>query len=184
MGNKAGHKVSHHYGFGLLDAGRAVYAAKHWVPWSDAVGLASGELKVDEKIAPSDIVSRSWHVTKEMFANIDDLIVEHVEVNMTVTTDFRGSLAFNLTSPSGTVSRLQEHHHDRHADIDNWRYQSIMNWGESPLGEWKLTIDNNPGSDKTAHWFTWHVLIHTHSKSSGGLPEEFTHYQGYDPMNQ
>ena len=101
--NKAGHKVSHHYGFGLLDAGRAVYAAKHWVPWSDAVGLASGELKVDEKIAPSDIVSRSWHVTKEMFANIDDLVVEHVEVNMTVTTDFRYVLFSIRTNVYRTV---------------------------------------------------------------------------------
>jgi subtilisin-like proprotein convertase family protein len=116
------------------------------------------------------------------------LAVHIISVVKHVITTYRarahsGSLAFNLTSPSGTVSRLQEYHHDMHSDILNWRYQTIMNWGESAVGGWTLSIDVNPGSMKKAHWISWHVLVHTHSRSAGGLPAQFKHYQSYDPMN-
>jgi hypothetical protein len=88
--NGAGHNVSHHYGFGLFDVGRAVYAAKHWVPWSDARALASGELHVDRALHAGDAAyQQTFQVDEAHFAGAAELIVEHVEVNMTVSTDFR-----------------------------------------------------------------------------------------------
>ena len=92
-----------------------------------------------------------------VFLLISVQVIEHVELNMTIETSFRGGLAINLRAPSGkiflialcfallisvqgVVSRLQEFHRDHHPNISNWRYQSIFHWGESVLGSWKISV--------------------------------------------
>ena len=39
--NGAGHNVSHRYGFGLMDAGRAVQLSKAWKVYKSAIPLVS-----------------------------------------------------------------------------------------------------------------------------------------------
>lgn len=77
----------------------------------------------------------------------------------TVDTPMRGSLWITLRSPLGTVSRFQEPHHDQHANIFNWRFSSIICWGESPIGNWTLEIVNQQVNNAPAVWRAWHVLV-------------------------
>lgn len=104
-------------------------------------------------------------------------------MNITVDTQFRGAIAIDLVSPHGTRSRLQEYHHDRHADIKNWRYQSIFSWAETPVGSWKIEMSVQ-STGKTAHWRAFHLLVHTHHKDDGGTPKDFHFFDPEDLMHQ
>lgn len=46
------------------------------------------------------------------------------------------------------------------------------------MGEWKLVIRNSKASNTKAILRAWHVLVHTHKKTDGGLPPDFKHYDG------
>lgn len=62
--------------------------------------------------------------------------LEHVEVNVSISAQVRGSVELTLTSPSGMVSRLQERHRDTGRDISSWTYLTVAHWGEHPVGNW------------------------------------------------
>ena len=54
----------------------------------------------------------------------------------------RGDLKIELLSPSGTLSvLLQPRPQDRYPDkYVDWSFMSVMFWGESPTGQWTLTV--------------------------------------------
>ena len=65
---------------------------------------------------------------------------------MTMTLDTlsgrRGDIVIELTSPSGTISRLLGHRDEDYSSSGylNWPFMSVMFWGENPYGEWSLNI--------------------------------------------
>jgi hypothetical protein len=177
--NGAGHAANHKYGFGMMNAGRAVQLAKVWRPWPrESVRLASGVRRVNSDVNAEPLEQkfefRAEHLPEGVGGAVADLIVEHVELNMTIDTTYRGTLKIELKAPSGIVARLQEWHHDNHADIANWRYQSIFSWGESAAGVWTIRVTPQPQSDAKSRWNSFHLLVHTHVRDANrGRPADF-----------
>lgn len=72
--------------------------------------------------------------------------LEHVEVAVNLNYTLRGDLLIKLISPQGTLSNLT---HYRMVDSAggatdlNWVLMSLHYWGESPIGPWKLTLQNS-----------------------------------------
>ena len=115
--NGAGHKVSHKYGFGLINAGAAVARALNTQPLGSIPlrGLgapqfdSSGTLHVDLPIPngaenPGSYVETQYHVTDP--SRRVDFVQAVVKISHTTSTD----LEIVLTSPSGTKSVLAELH--------------------------------------------------------------------------
>jgi hypothetical protein len=177
--NGDGRNVSHRYGFGMMNAGRAVQLAKAWRPWPrESLPLRSGWRQPNVMVNLGQNASHSFSFDDSHLpdgvGSLDDLVVEHVEVNVTLESTFRGTLAIQLRAPSGVVSRLQEFHHDNHKDITNWRYQSIFSWGESPKGEWTMTMISEHNSDATSRWAGYFLQVHTHKRDPlVGKPSDF-----------
>uniref|UniRef100_A0A452TV09 Furin n=1 Tax=Ursus maritimus TaxID=29073 RepID=A0A452TV09_URSMA len=134
--NGVGRKVSHSYGYGLLDAGAMVTLAQNWttVPpqrkciidiltepngWRCKVTACLGE--------PS-------HITR----------LEHAQARLTLSYNRRGDLAIHLVSPMGTRSTLlAARPHDYSADgFNDWAFMTTHSWDEDPSGEWVLEIEN------------------------------------------
>jgi len=143
--NGVGKWVSHNYGFGLLNAGLAVAAAKKW-----------GNKKIQESLVsltnelPVTIVSGSG--TSEIEVN-EDLSVHHVEVKLWTSHPNVAETTVTLTSPMGTKSVLAEKHNDKLSNWDGWQFLSRMHWGESIKGTWKLTVeDNGTGLHRIVKW--------------------------------
>uniref|UniRef100_A0A3Q2Z7D6 Proprotein convertase subtilisin/kexin type 5a n=1 Tax=Hippocampus comes TaxID=109280 RepID=A0A3Q2Z7D6_HIPCM len=134
--NGAGHKVSHLYGFGLLDAERMVRQAKRWqrVPPQRACTV--------EPPTPS---KRYDDITRRHVA-----FVEHVVVRVTVACSRRGDLSITLTSPSGTVSQLLDKRpHDNSTEgFRQWEFMTTHCWGERAVGEWTLSIRDSPSEGR------------------------------------
>uniref|UniRef100_A0A8C5LGV0 Prohormone convertase 3 n=1 Tax=Jaculus jaculus TaxID=51337 RepID=A0A8C5LGV0_JACJA len=141
--NGVGRPVSHHYGYGLLDAGLLVELARTWQPTRPQKKCTIEVVHTPTPILPLLRVTKNvsacagrWH------RHIRSL--EHVQVRLSLTYSRRGDLEISLTSPMGTRSTLVA---IRPLDVsgqgyNNWVFMSTHYWDEDPQGLWTLTLEN------------------------------------------
>ncbi|XP_072004515.1 furin isoform X2 [Engystomops pustulosus] len=145
--NGVGRKVSHSYGYGLLDAGAMVALAKNWT----SVG-PQRKCMINILTEPKDI-GRKLEVRRKVepcngMSNYISM-VEHVQTRLTLSYNRRGDLGIYLTSPMGTRScLLAPRPHDYSADgFNDWAFMTTHSWDEDPAGEWILEIENASGNN-------------------------------------
>ncbi|NXX82970.1 FURIN protein, partial [Urocolius indicus] len=140
--NGVGRKVSHSYGYGLLDAGAMVSLAKNWT----TVG-PQRKCVIDILTEPKDIGKR-LEVRRKVDACLGKANwisrLEHAQARLTLSYNRRGDLAIHLVSPMGTRSTLlAARPHDFSADgFNDWAFMTTHSWDEDPSGEWVLEIEN------------------------------------------
>ncbi|NXY50616.1 FURIN protein, partial [Ceuthmochares aereus] len=140
--NGVGRKVSHSYGYGLLDAGAMVSLAKNWT----TVG-PQRKCVIDVLTEPKDI-GKHLEVRRKVDACLGKANyisrLEHVQARLTLSYNRRGDLAIHLVSPMGTRSTLlAARPHDFSADgFNDWAFMTTHSWDEDPSGEWVLEIEN------------------------------------------
>ncbi|NWT48384.1 FURIN protein, partial [Chroicocephalus maculipennis] len=140
--NGVGRKVSHSYGYGLLDAGAMVNLAKNWT----TVG-PQRKCVIDVLTEPKDIGKR-LEVRRKVDACLGKANyisrLEHAQARLTLSYNRRGDLAIHLVSPMGTRSTLlAARPHDFSADgFNDWAFMTTHSWDEDPSGEWVLEIEN------------------------------------------
>ncbi|KAM4661049.1 furin isoform 2-T2 [Amazona ochrocephala] len=140
--NGVGRKVSHSYGYGLLDAGAMVSLAKNWT----TVG-PQRKCVIDVLTEPKDIGKR-LEVRRKVDACLGKANyisrLEHAQARLTLSYNRRGDLAIHLISPMGTRSTLlAARPHDFSADgFNDWAFMTTHSWDEDPSGEWVLEIEN------------------------------------------
>ncbi|XP_030211551.1 proprotein convertase subtilisin/kexin type 5 [Gadus morhua] len=150
--NGAGYKVSHLYGFGLLDAESMVKEAEGWrVAPQHHVCEEEAPVQLNGPMGPGSVL-RS--VVSTLGCSASPLThvayVEHVVVRVTVSGGRRGDLSISLTSPSGTVSRLLSY---RPLDgsmegFSRWEFMTTHCWGEESAGEWLLELQQAPAAQR------------------------------------
>jgi subtilisin family serine protease len=161
--NGAGFWFNHKYGAGLINASEAVRLAKNW---SNLGSMTSVSIPLSS--IPATIRDNNAGGLVKYFdtRSLSGLRVEHATVTVDITHQDRGELEVQVTSPSGTTSRLAELHEpgrlsssggpltpfvgsDR-ANYSNWTFSTVHNWGEDSRGLWKLKIaDRVPGKTGT-----------------------------------
>ncbi|NWT78521.1 FURIN protein, partial [Lanius ludovicianus] len=140
--NGVGRKVSHSYGYGLLDAGAMVSLAKNWT----TVG-PQRKCVIDILAEPRDI-GKHLEVRRKVDACLGKANyisrLEHAQARLTLSYNRRGDLAIHLVSPMGTRSTLlAARPHDFSADgFNDWAFMTTHSWDEDPSGEWVLEIEN------------------------------------------
>ncbi|XP_034639601.1 furin isoform X2 [Trachemys scripta elegans] len=140
--NGVGRKVSHSYGYGLLDAGAMVTLARNWT----TVG-PQRKCIIDILTEPKDIGKR-LEVRRKVDACLGKASsigrLEHVQARLTLSYNRRGDLAIHLTSPMGTRSTLlAPRPHDYSGDgFNDWAFMTTHSWDEDPSGDWVLEIEN------------------------------------------
>ncbi|XP_068190180.1 proprotein convertase subtilisin/kexin type 5 [Antennarius striatus] len=146
--NGAGHKVSHLYGFGLLDVERMVKEAERWtrVP-PQHVCAEEAPTHLSRTIHPGSAVTSVFQTSGCADEHQQHVVyVEHVVVRVTIAHCRRGDLSITLTSPSGTVSQLLDNRplDDSTKGFRNWEFMTTHCWGEQAVGEWTLKIQDTP----------------------------------------
>lgn len=135
--NGGGHHHSHKFGFGTINASRAVELAREWTNVGPEVSWSTGPVVVRQTAAKFESVHSAVVVPT-------DMLVEWAEVAIVATVRRRGDLEITLRSPYGTSSKLAELHSDTGSDID-WTYTSCRHWDEHSVGMWNLDITNGRG---------------------------------------
>ncbi|XP_015507109.1 proprotein convertase subtilisin/kexin type 4 isoform X2 [Parus major] len=99
--NGVGRRVSHYYGYGLLDAGLLVQAATTWTGTRPQEKCSVQAVQV-----PRDIGSRLTISTDASSCSESIRSLEHVQVQLSLSYSRRGDLVVALSSPMGTTSTL------------------------------------------------------------------------------
>lgn len=139
-------KVSHKFGYGLMDAGALVALAEKWTTVPPQHICKSREANEEHEI------DSKYGYTLNLFMDVDACantlnevkFLEHVQCKITLRFFPRGNLRIVLTSPMGTKSTLL---FERPRDVvssnfDDWPFLSVHFWGERAAGRWTLQIVN------------------------------------------
>lgn len=145
--NGAGRWVSHKFGFGLIDATKAVDAAiRHTLLPIDQL-MIKKSLDVSSKIdtlgkTNTRILTTSIVIDHDNANGLSS--VEHVTIKVDIQHVERKFLKITLTSPKGTKSVLAEPRiYDKSTEgIIDWKFSTVHSWSESPIGEWVLDVED------------------------------------------
>lgn len=139
-------KVSHKFGYGLMDAGGMVSLAEQWNVVPAQHICKSRENNEDRSIDGSVGYTLQTHMDVNGCAGTLNEVrfLEHVQCKITLRFFPRGNLRILLTSPMGTTSTLL---FERPRDVvksnfDDWPFLSVHFWGEKAEGRWTLQIIN------------------------------------------
>ncbi|XP_056639377.1 furin-like protease 2 isoform X2 [Diorhabda sublineata] len=140
-------KVSHKFGYGLMDAGALVTLAEKWTTVPPQHICKSQEIVEDRPINPSYGTTLEFNMDVDACGGTlnDVRFLEHVQCKISLRFFPRGNLRILLTSPMGTTSTLL---FERPRDVvssnfDEWPFLSVHFWGEKAEGRWKLQIVNS-----------------------------------------
>ncbi|KAL1138008.1 hypothetical protein AAG570_009703 [Ranatra chinensis] len=151
--NGANRKVSHKFGFGLMDGEAMVNLAERWTTVPEQHVCKTNKMAEDRVIDPTlgSEVTVTMNVTGCSGEAREVRYVEQVQCVVSLTMVPRGNLRLVLTSAQGTQSTLlYERPRDTlSSNFDAWPFLSVHFWGEDPVGVWSLTV-TNAGSTKTA----------------------------------
>ena len=142
--NAAGYSHSDFYGFGIIDAFEAVRTAISWktLPPEITIEISEEELDLFLPDTRSDGSDSTTELELMVEANAN-FVAESVEVALELSHISRGDLEVVLTSPSNTKSILHPGKRIEKTftgEGDKWVLLTVRNWGESPIGKWKLSI--------------------------------------------
>lgn len=173
--NGVGRKVSHSFGYGLMDATTMVRLARKWktVPPQHICNVTA---QVFEKPVPA----RSTVTINLLVKECNSVnFLEHVQAKISLTASRRGDIKIELTSPSGTKSTLlaPRTHDNSHAGFHVWPFMTVHMWGERPFGTWQLTIHNE--GKLLATMTDWEMVFY-----GTILPPEQTHILPTTSVNQ
>ncbi|XP_029372303.1 proprotein convertase subtilisin/kexin type 5 [Echeneis naucrates] len=166
--NGAGYKVSHLYGFGLLDAESMVKEAERWkqVP-SQHECVEEAPIQLSRAIHPGSVLTSVYETAGCSTKPRQHVAyVEHVVVRVSIAHSRRGDLSIALTSPSGTVSQLLANRplDNSSEGFQNWELMTTHCWGERAAGEWTLkvhdTLSHKRDGTKLGMLKEWSLVIY------------------------
>ena len=135
------------FGFGLVDAHAAVRLAESWTDQSTLANLTVSSGKSSPSAAISDGVSS---LSDTITISGSDLLIDHVEVDVSLEHEFIGDLMIEITSPGGTRSMLMDRPMDGSlagtGSLD-FAFDSVQFWGENALGDWTITVTDTETGD-------------------------------------
>ncbi|XP_038221836.1 furin-like protease 2 [Zerene cesonia] len=144
--NGVNRKVSHKFGYGLMDAAEMVNLAEQWISVPPQHICKSQEINEDKPIdSTPDYTLTARMVVNGCSGTVNEVrYLEHVQCKISLRFFPRGNLRILLTSPSNTTSSLL---FERPRDVissnfDDWPFLSVHFWGEQAAGTWTLQIVN------------------------------------------
>lgn len=171
--NDAHVRHSDEYGFGIIDAEAAVAAAATYGGSGQLILLDSGQVNdgddnffengdiedatfeqiavISENLETNQLIPGT-RVTFDLNCVRENIVVEGVELTLTIQGDGAGDLLIALQSPRGTVSPLALPRGDSNGlngfSYANYTFSTYKNWGELSGGQWSMVIqDFRPDED-------------------------------------
>uniref|UniRef100_A0A336LB42 CSON007967 protein n=2 Tax=Culicoides sonorensis TaxID=179676 RepID=A0A336LB42_CULSO len=156
--NGVGRRVSHSFGYGLMDAVAMVRLARTWKTVPDQQRCEINAPHLDRQIPPKSRLKLQLTVQHCKGVNF----LEHVQAKITLTSSRRGDIQIYLTSPAGTkVTLLTSRSHDvSRAGFNNWPFMSVHTWGEAPHGHWQLEIFNEGRYMGYTMFKGWSIILY------------------------
>jgi subtilisin-like proprotein convertase family protein len=173
--NGAGLRHSNKYGFGIVNANSAVNMAETWVTYPPELELTAESGPID-LVIPDD-ADQTVESTLSICKGQNGFTVESVVIFIGYQHGMRGNLNIMLTSPSGTASALHpSKRYERTTLLEGtrWELMTVRNWGESPVGDWTLSVTDErlgdgdlPNASSVNYLKNWDISIYGRVEEAG-----------------
>jgi len=158
------YRYSHDFGFGAVDADRAVALARNWT-------LLPAETSVSGTQSTFSTLDDSQNSILESSIDISGAVsfVEHVEVTIDIDAgrEFR-DLEIELVSPSGAISTLSAPYqcppHRLCGHLGTAVMSSSRHLGEDPNGSWTLRLTDTYRDSSVVNLHSWRLQIYGHGR--------------------
>jgi len=173
--NGVGRRVSHSFGYGLMDASAMVDLAHNWTSVPEQQ-ICSVKAKINPRGIPVYGKIKVTLETDGCLADIHNKVVflEHVQSRITLASSRRGEVQISLTSPAGTRSvLLQRRSRDLSTEgFSDWAFMTVHNWGELAQGTWTLEVTNGDSTSELRSWtlIMYGTMTHPHGGRSRPMP--------------
>lgn len=168
--NAVGVSHSNKYGFGIVDAGAAVTAARNWKLWGEEIAIEA-ESGPQNTLLPDNVLLTS----AIGIADPRNLTIESVVVYLDISHQSIGDLKISLTTLGGNESVLTPGKRPLNQQLDGeqrWKFLTYAAWGERVSQNYTLTIaDERPGTfnpggtDLTSVeniFRSWSIIVYAH----------------------
>jgi Ca2+-binding RTX toxin-like protein len=139
--NGGGLHFSHDYGFGLIDAHKAVRLAESW----DLQQTYANNVSVTADYASSQGLTDLGTIITTLDV-VTDIEIEHVLLHVDITHTKIGDLSIVLISPDGSESHImttpEKGDYIGSGTLD-FVFSSTVHWGETSAGTWTLRIEDH-----------------------------------------
>lgn len=175
--NAAGYHFHNWYGFGLLDVTSAIHFAqafqgKH-LPTVKFTYLPGGDFFYQTAPALNLSIPDQSAIGVNSQLNVDshDLNIEHVLVKVNIAHPYPGDLGIELTSPSGTISKLMNVNSNTvGSNLVNVTLGSNAFYGEKSKGLWTLRVVDGE-MDDVGKLLNWSIHILGSREGTGTKPQ-------------
>lgn len=154
--NGAGYLVNHKYGFGLLDASKAVELAKTYVAGAAEATHTTALQTVNLDVPDNDQRGVSASVDLQ---NTGVRQVDFVEVTVTATHPVSGDLDIVLRHGQSTSVLHPTHSCSPCSDIDGFTFTSVRHLDEAGDGTWTLEVRDR-GPQDVGRWVSWKLALY------------------------
>ncbi|KAH7107624.1 peptidase S8/S53 domain-containing protein [Auriculariales sp. MPI-PUGE-AT-0066] len=169
----AGRPYSYKYGYGVLDAGLYVEAARNWKVVKPqaylelpTVELANGDMTADGKMTGGEPivaggVRNSVEVTSDKLKAANFETLEHVTVKVWISHPRRGDVQVEVTSPGGVKSILagtRKYDEDKNGFV-GWQFSTVKHWDENPVGNWTIRVSDQEQPDRKGFFLGWEMTL-------------------------
>ena len=166
--NAAGHLINHRFGFGRIDAEAAVEAAQTWTNVDAHVSAT-----IPPKVANAPIPEDGTYVSSQITVT-DNIKLEHVEIVLNATHNYRGDIEVELISPDGTVSRMMYGRLlDNGIDYEEYKMMTVRHWDEYSAGEWTLRLRDITPDESGGTFDDWSLILWGTDLGDDPAPEPF-----------
>ncbi len=163
--NAAGFHFSNWYGFGLVNVAEGVKLAKNYDvnlgKYIDQNWFPKFYSTANLPVNPGDV---DGLVTNVNIPKSDSLVIESVQMKVSIDSKFVGDVALELISPGGTKSIVWNpgNAFSSNGNIVDMPLQSNSFYGEKSAGEWKLKVINTGLHKANATFKGWKLKISGH----------------------
>ncbi|KAF2196407.1 hypothetical protein GQ43DRAFT_445138 [Delitschia confertaspora ATCC 74209] len=157
-----GRSFSHQFGYGKLNAGAIVEAAKTWKNVKPQAWFWSPWMHVRKEIPQGDQgLASVFEVTEKMLQDANFERVEHITLTMNVEHTRRGDLSVELISPDKYTSYLSTARKDDDyaAGYVDWTFMSVAHWGEKGVGKWTVIVKDTKVNQHTGIFTDWKLRL-------------------------
>jgi hypothetical protein len=150
--NGGGYWHSHYYGFGIVNAAQAVEMAETWDNLAPETTIVANTGILNYTIFDDPTVPLISNLTipsmdDESETDYSTFVIETVYLYLALNHSSRGHLTVNLTSPQGMVSVVSPGNRPESGQAVIWQFTTVRSWGESPVGDWTLSITDTRMGD-------------------------------------
>jgi subtilisin family serine protease len=157
--NNAGIKFSNYFGFGRVNADRAVQMAASYV---STLGTYQESNFIPSSAVNTPIPDNSTPGISSTISFPSHITIESVQIKLTTNHPYLGDLAVEIKSPKNTVSRiLLANSNLKDSTLTDFTLLSNAFYGEDALGNWEITVTDTAAGD-TGIFNSWKLRINGH----------------------